>query len=74
MVVDDEEFCITVMEIMLSRFGIETQHQIDFCINGTEAINVLKDTINNNGVKYKLIMMDFNMPVMDGIEATKIIR
>lgn len=37
--------------------------------NGLEAVNILKD---KNEVS--LILMDLNMPVMDGIEATQIIR
>jgi signal transduction histidine kinase/ligand-binding sensor domain-containing protein/ActR/RegA family two-component response regulator len=36
--------------------------------NGTEVINMLKDK------QYQLILMDIQMPQMDGLEATKIIR
>ena len=40
MVVDDEEFCIASIETMLSSLHIDTQLQVDFCINGKEAIEM----------------------------------
>ncbi len=43
---------------------------IDIANNGKEAINIF--TLNKD--KYELIFMDIQMPIMGGIEATKIIR
>jgi len=43
---------------------------IDLANNGSEAVDMVK----NNPNKYELIFMDVNMPVMDGYEATKLIR
>ncbi len=43
---------------------------IDIANNGQEAVNMY----NQDKDKYELILMDLQMPVMDGIEATKIIR
>jgi hypothetical protein len=34
MVVDDEEFCIASMKSMLFSAGVDTEHQVDFCITG----------------------------------------
>jgi len=49
---------------MLEKKG----YQVDFAVNGQEAIEKLK--IKNYGV----VLMDLNMPEMDGFEAIKVIR
>ena len=49
---------------MLEKKG----YQVDFAVNGHEAIEKLK--VKNYGV----VLMDLNMPEMDGFEAIKIIR
>ena len=73
MVVDDEEFCIAAMESMLKLLGINTTYHVDFCINGQEAVDqIIKGY--KEGHKYKIIFSDFQMPIMDGIDATKKIR
>ena len=51
---------------LLENSGIE----IDVASNGEEAVAMHK----RNPKKYKLIFMDLQMPIMDGYEATKIIR
>eukprot|EP00828_Plagiopyla_frontata_P018422 TRINITY_DN2363_c0_g1_i1.p2 TRINITY_DN2363_c0_g1~~TRINITY_DN2363_c0_g1_i1.p2 ORF type:complete len:104 (-),score=11.81 TRINITY_DN2363_c0_g1_i1:150-461(-) len=38
--------------------------------NGQEAI----DTLKNNEYNFDLIIMDYQMPIMDGVTATKVIR
>lgn len=52
--------------------GILNKLNIDFDIaaNGIEAIELLK----RNGTKYSIILMDCQMPEMDGYQATQIIR
>jgi len=44
--------------------------EVDIAFNGQEAIDMLKQ----NSKQYSIILMDLQMPVMDGFEATKIIR
>jgi len=51
---------------VLEQSGIN----IDIANNGMEAIEL----IEKNHDKYELILMDLQMPIMGGIEATKIIR
>ena len=71
--VDDEEFCISSMRAVLYSQGINIEFQVDFCITGKEALNQVKKTYEN-GMRYSIILTDFSMPVMDGIEATAKIR
>ena len=61
------------MKAMLFRAGIDTEYQVDFCITGQEAFDQLIAS-TNLGLSYKVIFTDFNMPVMDGIQATKKMR
>ena len=38
MVIDDEEFCQTMMKSILFRVGIDVENRVDFCITGLEAV------------------------------------
>lgn len=55
-------------QFLLKVFLKNTPCHIDFCENGDEAVKKYKTG------KYHLIFMDIKMPVMDGYEATKLIR
>ena len=70
MVVDDEEFCITLMKEIMHKAGIDVENKVDFCITGEEAVQELTEGYNM-GVTYALILTDFSMPVLNGIEATR---
>ncbi len=65
LVVEDYEMNRILIEEMLNSFGIKP----DFALNGLEAIEKVKD----NNI-YNIIFMDINMPVMNGIDATKTLR
>ena len=69
LIVDDNMFNLIPLELILKEmFGIN----VEKALNGQEAVNMytknlLKKCCEN---KYKLILMDLNMPIMDGYEAT----
>jgi CheY-like chemotaxis protein len=52
------------MKIFLEKIGIK----FDMAKNGLEAVELYKKN------RYKFILMDENMPILNGIEATKQIR
>jgi CheY-like chemotaxis protein/two-component sensor histidine kinase len=66
LLVEDNHINQEILIGLLENSGID----IDITNNGQEAIELF----NENKNKYHLILMDLQMPVMDGIEATKIIR
>ena len=61
---DDNEMNIKVTKALLEPFKMH----IDTAGDGKEAVDMVK----NN--KYDLVLMDHMMPVMDGVEATRVIR
>jgi len=64
LVVEDNITNQMVAQYMLEEFGI----QADMAANGEEALRALED------LPYDLVLMDCQMPVMDGYEATHCIR
>ena len=52
--------------------------QIDFAFNGKLGIEKVENKLRNKCASmctgFKMIFMDINMPVMDGFEATKILK
>jgi CheY-like chemotaxis protein len=65
LVVDDVRSNLYVARGLLSPYGL----QIDAIASGVQAVEKIK-----GGNVYDIIFMDHMMPVMDGIEAVKIIR
>ncbi|MCC6185881.1 MAG: response regulator [Chitinophagaceae bacterium] len=63
---EDNEFnqLVAVDTLQLLAPGI----QIDYALNGAEAVEKIRKN------DYDLVLMDIRMPIMDGMEATKIIR
>ena len=64
LVVDDNFINLKVARLMLLNFGCT----VETCSNGKEALDLYKEK------KYDLILMDIQMPGIDGIETTQILR
>jgi CheY-like chemotaxis protein len=64
LVVDDDEAVRWTLVMMLEQLGLA----VDSAANGLERIEALR------GRAYSLVLMDINMPVCDGIAATRAIR
>lgn len=61
---EDNEMNQAVIQILLLNFGVEV-----VCVgNGQEAVDALKSEM------FDVVLMDIQMPVMDGVSATKKIR
>ena len=69
LVVDDNASAREVLVSMLQRFGCEVGQASD----GAEAIRQL-ESANDSSSPYDFVLMDWKMPGMDGIEATRAIQ
>ena len=69
LIVDDNMFNLIPLEKMLSKMFSQP---VDKAFNGQEAVNMYSKNLMKNccSKKYKLVLMDLNMPIMDGYEAT----
>ena len=68
LLVDDEPLNLCVLSAYLSSVGIKS----DKAENGQIALDMVKTKLKSKCCPiYKIICMDINMPVMDGLEATR---
>ena len=69
--VDDQMFNIDALLIILRyNIGLDTSKYCETSLSGTKAVEMVKA----DPERYNLILMDCNMPEMDGNEATQLIR
>lgn len=67
LLVEDNLVNSTVMLKLLQSMGFE---RVDIAWDGAEAVRLVKQ----KPLTYNIILMDISMPVMDGLEATSLIR
>jgi len=64
LVVDDDKTQLTLITAFLKKLNFEG----NTAANGEEAVNIMRDG------QFDICFMDIQMPVMDGVEASKIIK
>ena len=64
LLVEDNEMNRLVATTLLENYGVQTEE----VFNGAEAVRALKNNY------YDLVLMDVQMPVLNGLDATRIIR
>ena len=69
LVVDDEEIAAEHARIVLDEAGIKA----DTCLNGKDALHML-EVQHTKLEPYNLVLLDWKMPDMDGLEVAKEIR
>jgi CheY-like chemotaxis protein len=65
-VIDDDFIYQTIIHKLIQKSGVFSAHSS--FINGKEAITTLKNTLEENDFLPDIILLDINMPVMDGWE------
>ena len=69
LVVDDEEIAAEHARVILEEVGIRA----DTCLSGADALNML-EIAHAKHTPYNLVLLDWKMPEMDGLEVTRQIR
>ena len=69
LIVDDEEVAAEHARVILDEVGIKS----DTCYSGQDALNML-EIAHTKHVPYNLVLLDWKMPEMDGLEVTSQIR
>ncbi len=69
LVVDDEEdICLNIRDLM-----IDTGVEISYALSGEKAVEMV-DTACADGTDFNIVLLDWKMPGMDGLETAKHIR
>lgn len=68
LVVDDDLTTRLVLQEILSRYA-----EVHSCVDGSEAVQAYTRALDH-GSPYDLVCLDLFMPIMNGLEALKLIR
>ncbi len=65
---DEEEVCLNIVRAM-EKTGVT----VDYATDGERAVQMMR-TAREEGVPYNLILLDWKMPNLDGLETARLIR
>jgi len=65
---DDEEVCLNIVKAM-EKTGVA----VDYATDGEKAVRMMRDA-REKGVPYNLILLDWKMPDLDGLQTARLIR
>ena len=76
LIVDDEKFNCDIIDGFLMILGFPNREEFrEFAFNGEQAVSAVRKAMDDQDpYRYSLILMDCNMPFMDGYQATSKIR
>ncbi|MBX9852929.1 MAG: response regulator [Cytophagaceae bacterium] len=66
LLIEDDQVTNYINKKLINRINL--LYQVDNCPNGFEGLNYMKNCLASNAPVPQLILLDINMPVMDGFE------
>jgi PAS domain S-box-containing protein len=70
LLVEDNDINALLARRMLEKAGCNVRH----CVNGREAVDLFRGVLAGANRTYDIVLMDAHMPVLDGLEATRVIK
>ncbi len=67
---DDEPMNLTILARVLEKYGFST---VD-AHNGEEVVRIIRELAESHKPMPSAVLMDINMPKMNGVEATRILK